>query len=445
MEESINVFRDIDNGYELVGKLVVDPTIEMTANQFRFVYDAAYLRSRDAGEISNSLPLQDEMFSERQTAAFFWNLVPEGARVEAIAHARHLHPSDFVRILLSLKDEGAGAVMLGTSTKELNGNASYEPLPFDRLVEFAHRPASTAMRLNLEARLSLAGAQEKIGLFHVGDDLEQGWFIPRGSAPSNVIVKACSGEYPAQTVNEHWCMATLGVVFGEDAARTQLLRMPDAEPLLVVERFDRVEGEGRQIKGMRAPKRLHQEDMCQAMGKLPWSKYEPTDGRYIERCAAVVERLSKDRFSDKLLLLQSVVADYALGNADNHLKNRSIIWSDDWSSRSLAPLYDVTCTVAYDELTRVMGMSVSERRSWEDATEEDVVSMAMRLGYDRDFAKEHIAVIMEEVDSAKDHVAFELAKQGFAQAESFAVRLDEKRESLRTVPARRISRSEPER
>ena len=423
MDEILNVFRDIDNAYEFVGRLVIDQSIEMTANNYRFAYDNAYLRSRDACEISYSLPLTDRVFSERETAAFFSNLIPEGPRGEAIAHARHYHPSDYVRILRELKDETIGAVMLGTSARELEASASYEPLAFEKLVEFAHKPQQVALSMNLDARLSIAGAQEKIGLLHIGDDLKEGWFIPRGSAPSNVIVKACTGSFSAQTINEHWCMQTLRTVFGEDAAKTELLDIPDADPLLVVRRFDRHDGIGRIINGLQAPQRLHQEDMCQALGMLPWAKYEPTEGRYVERCAAVVDDVCNKPFEDKLLLMQSLIADYALGNADNHLKNRSILWDASWSERAIAPIYDVTCTVAYKSLSRTMGMSVASSREWKDATFADFVSTAGKIGIPRAFAETHLAEIAEEIDGVKDVVSFELKKAGYSTLSEIATKL----------------------
>ena len=423
MDEVLNVFRDIDNTYEPVGQLVIDPSIELTANNYRFVYDSAYLKSRDACEISHSLPLTDRMFSERETAAFFSNLIPEGPRGEAIAHARHYHPSDYVRILRELKDETIGAVMLGTSARDLEASASYEPLPFEKLVEFAHKPQQVALSMNLDARLSIAGAQEKIGLLHIGDDLKEGWFIPRGSAPSNVIVKACTGSFPAQTINEHWCMRTLRTVFDNDAAETALLDIPDADPLLIVKRFDRHDGKGRVIDGLQAPQRLHQEDMCQARGMLPWAKYEPTDGRYVERCAAIIDDVCTKPFEDKLLLLQSLIADYVLGNADNHLKNRSILWNASWSARSLAPIFDVTCTVAYKSLSRTMGMSVASSREWKDATFADFVNTAEKIGIPRVFAETHLAEIAEEIDGAKDAASYELEKSGYNTLSEITSRL----------------------
>ena len=56
--------------------------------------------------------------------------------------------------------------------------------------------------MGMASRLSFAGAQSKVGLYHVGDDPLEGWYVPRGAAPTTHIVKAPTRVFPNQTVNE---------------------------------------------------------------------------------------------------------------------------------------------------------------------------------------------------------------------------------------------------
>ena len=72
-----------------------------------------------------------------------------------------------------------------------------------------------------EYRLSLAGGQEKIALFH--DDrapLAEGWFAPLAGAPSSHIIKPqVTDRFPFLALNEFMCM---------EAARALGLDVPDA-------------------------------------------------------------------------------------------------------------------------------------------------------------------------------------------------------------------------
>ena len=97
-------------------------------------------------------------------------------------------------------------------------------------------------------------------------------------------------------------------------------------------------------------------------GAFPRLKYEPTEGNYLNKMAYLVARESSDAFGDRIALFDSVLLDWALGNCDNHLKNRSLLWSSDWMSKGLSPLYDITCTTFYPEMDREMGVSLCASR-----------------------------------------------------------------------------------
>ena len=54
-----------------------------------------------------------------------------------------------------------------------------------------------------------------------------------------------------------------------------------AHPLLVVERFDRKATESRTAEGLRVIERVHQEDVCQALGYRSDEKYESLSSAYV--------------------------------------------------------------------------------------------------------------------------------------------------------------------
>jgi serine/threonine-protein kinase HipA len=114
-------------------------------------------------------------------------------------------------------------------------------------------------------QFSLAGAQPKTALLF---DRKR-WGVPSGRVPTTHILKPPTGEWDGHAENEH---------FSLQLAMTADLIVPNStvshfgnEIAFVVERYDRVRS-GRQWL------RIHQEDMCQALGIHPGRKYESEGG-----------------------------------------------------------------------------------------------------------------------------------------------------------------------
>ena len=111
--------------------------------------------------------------------------------------------------------------------------------------------------------MSLAGAQEKLGL---RIDAHGAMFLPEGSAPSTHIVKPenASADFPHCPANEFFCMR-LAHELKVPVPAVGLLHLP--EPLYVIERFDRAPlDKSPETAAGRAFGRLHQIDLCQALG-----------------------------------------------------------------------------------------------------------------------------------------------------------------------------------
>lgn len=79
-----------------------------------------------------------------------------------------------------------------------------------------------------------------IGLYQ--DTVTEGWFLPTGTAPSTHVLKACTGEFPEQTINEALCMKAAGLCDLE-VPKTHLIDCGGAEPFIVSRRFDRPQKE----------------------------------------------------------------------------------------------------------------------------------------------------------------------------------------------------------
>ncbi len=228
----LNVYREVGGAYELVGSID-----QYGADEAVFAYAASYLASPVSRPLSNSLPLGTHVADSKTTFAFFEGLLPEGSLRKLFASVTHSDTGDFFALLSRLNNESVGALVFMSEDDSTGGvsTRSYRPLPASRLDEFAQRPEATALDMGMASRLSLAGAQTKIGLYHHGDDPASGWYLPQGSAPSTHILKVESPGSPfvGQTLNEALCLLTARYA-GFDAADFFLIPMGDGlAPLFI--------------------------------------------------------------------------------------------------------------------------------------------------------------------------------------------------------------------
>lgn len=370
--KTLNVFREHESSYQKIGSLAFG------AGNFSFSYDAAYLECGNSQAISQSLPLQEKPFSQDQASPFFSGLAPEGNMKKLVAASIH---SDFFADALSrLNDESIGGLVFNTSNHINRESSRYIRLNHDELKRLRDTPQEVSFEMGMATRRSLSGAQSKVGLYHHGDDPLQGWYYPSGCAPSTHIIKTPEPVFPDQTVNEALCLETARNC-GFDTAEWALIPIEDGEPLLASRRFDRIVAEGsRAISGLPAPRRIHQEDFCQASSLMPDMKYEPTSGHYLSRCGHVITDCSHNPFGDRALFLQEIFFDYLIGNCDNHLKNHSMIWNESWTKRELSPLYDVVCTTIYPTIYLEMGVGLCESRRITDVSGSDIEQAGTAIG-----------------------------------------------------------------
>lgn len=171
--------------------------------------------------LSLSLPLSARRYTGYEAMPFFEGLLPEDDVREAVArqfHVSAMRPMELIRVLG--KDCAGDVVILEEGDScDLPGEAAYVPLP-NTLEEIVRYPYGAIAQLRAEYRLSLAGGQEKIALFH--DDrapLDKGWFAPLAGAPSSHIIKPqIADRFPLLASNEFICM---------EAARAMGFEVPE--------------------------------------------------------------------------------------------------------------------------------------------------------------------------------------------------------------------------
>ncbi len=330
-------------GDELMGTLS-DPG----PGRFRFEYASQQVdQAAGAIRLSASLPVRARSYPNAAARPFFEGLLPEGAVRQAVARSLGVSPDNGFALLGRIGWECAGAVrVVPEGTPRPVGGDEVEWLTERELAERIAQLASHPFGLSAaNLRLSLGGVQEKLIVVRRGDGTIG---IPLAGTPSSHLLKPGPVRFESIVANELFCSRVLSSI-GLAAARTAALDV-GGTPCLLVERFDRVVGEDGQIM------RLHQEDVCQALGILPAAKYEAEGGPSIAATVGLIRAVSVRPAADVTAFLRAVIANFVLGNSDAHGKNFAVLYRE-LGRAALAPLYDVVSTAVYD-VEPAMAMSI---------------------------------------------------------------------------------------
>jgi len=154
---------------------------------------------------------------------------------------------------------------------------------------------------------------------------------------------------------------------------------------LIVSRFDR------RIEGG-AVTRIHQEDACQALARNPEAaqrrgKYEHAGGPAFREVAELLDRHAVDPLPQLRQLVRVVTYTAAIGNADAHGKNLSLLHSEP-GHIVLAPLYDTVPTAMWPKLPARAAMSVNEKPQLADIGVSDIAEEARTWAFDSSAARE---------------------------------------------------------
>lgn len=374
-----------------------------------FSYHDDYLATADAAEISLSLPLDRQ---DAQPAGFFEGLLPEGEMRGLFANSMHVSARDYANMLARLNSESIGALVLSRIGEPPCWQNEYEDIDFSFLEDFASHPKTAALNAGMATRLSLAGAQSKLGLHHTGADILADWALPVGFSPTTHILKAADGTFENQVLNEAICLEAARLCDFE-VASSQLIPTSNG-PILATRRFDRAIDDDGTIT------RLHQEDLCQAAGLLSEMKYEPTDGHFAALASSVISKSSNNPFGDRIVFFERLLFDYLIGNCDNHLKNYSLVWNASWTGRELSPSYDISCTTIYPVLDREMGIALCPSRRIDNVTAESIFETARGAGIPRVLAESSLKRLASQIGDAVMQAGASFEDRGFRQAAEVA-------------------------
>ncbi|MFH1872605.1 MAG: HipA domain-containing protein [Pseudomonadota bacterium] len=342
-----------------------------------------YAPDWSAYALSPSLPLATREYQDsgdvRLVEWFFENLLPEGRLRELIASRDRIDPRDTWALLIRHGQDTAGALSL---LPDEAGEIQIEqeillPLSREALQEKIEESRTRNLPLMAswdDVRMSLAGAQEKLGL---RIDTQGAMFLPEGTAASTHIVKPenASADFPFCPANEFFCMR-LAAELKVPVPNVDLKHLP--EPLYVIERFDRESSDSKGEPGGSAIRRLHQIDLCQALGVSPSKKYESEGGLGLHHLFEVLRGTFIDRpVVAANAVVQWVAFNYLIGNLDAHAKNIAFLMRG--QKAAVAPFYDMLCVEAYlPRATMSMAIAGENKPGWVEGIHWD--AMAFEAG-----------------------------------------------------------------
>ncbi len=204
-------------------------------------------------------------------------------------------------------------------------------------------------------RLSLAGVQDKAAVCVVNNKIS----LPAKDTPTTHILKPALKRFEHTVENEYLCLRAAAQL-DIPTAKAEIHKVR-SQTFLLVERFDRRFLDNKHIV------RIHQEDFCQALSAR--QKYERFEGPGLKSCFDLLLNSSVPVI-DRNKLMEVVVFNFLMGNADAHAKNFALLYDDDGQFR-IAPFYDLLCTQVYDGLTGDMSMKVGDQYKFHKVTVKD--------------------------------------------------------------------------
>jgi serine/threonine-protein kinase HipA len=309
--------------------------------QLTLVYAESWRQGSNAYPLSLSLPLALSEHGHDAVHAFLWGLLPDNERIlDTWARRFGVSARNPFSLLANVGEDCAGAVQFVRPERvDVIREGNLDKIEWLTTADVAerlrvlHTDQAAWRRPGDEGQFSLAGARPKTALM-----LDDGrWGLPSGRTPTTHILKPPMGEYEGFVENEHFCLE-LAVALGLPAARSRVVRIED-QLAIVVERYDRIRTDNGWV-------RVHQEDLCQALGVPPTRKYENEGGPGVDSVVRLLRDNSSAPGEDVLTFVSALALNWLIAGTDAHAKNYSILIGARGRLR-LAPLYDVASALPY--------------------------------------------------------------------------------------------------
>jgi len=384
--------------------------VQSVEGGLEFHYSAEYLATPNRHPVSLALPLQEAPLPIRATERFFEGLLPEGEERAKAARYLRVSSQSVTKLLAAMAGDCVGNLTILAPDDDLDSllaASSYEPLSPGDFQDILNNDLDAITRISAENRLSIPGAQPKIGLYCAVDPLAnngEGWYVPRGLYASTHIIKPNLLAFDNTSLNEY---------FGSQLARRAGLETPrtwiannNGNAVLISERFDRYENEDGFIE------RLCQEDFCQALSYSPNNKYQADGGPGFAQILDILRFEMTNPPADVQRFLQLFIFNYLIGNCDAHARNYSIQRTSDGLLR-LAPAYDLVSTTFYPKLSTNVAMGVNNTYALAKIDTDDFKTMCEDNRIAWELFERIAASLVEGIIGGVDAIEEELREAGF--------------------------------
>lgn len=315
---------------EVAGRLV-----QGRGGALSFVYEPSY-----AGPpLSLVMPIANRTYGDATVRPYLFGLLPDSAEVRgAVGREYGVSGNNPFALLAHIGRDCPGAVQICPEDEveaTLASEGRLESVPDEQIAQrlaLARQDEGAGWETQHE-HWSIGGQQSKFAL-----RLKEGkWYSCHGASATTHIIKPGIGGLNYEALNEFLCLraaAGCGI-----AASHVEYRLFEAEPAIVVARYDRLETPDGVVH------RLHQEDLCQALGVLPENKYTENGGPSAPDIITLLKRSGGHADRNVRTFVEMLFFNYLIGAPDAHAKNYSVLL--DRSDAILAPLYDVASMVPY--------------------------------------------------------------------------------------------------
>jgi len=392
----------IDSLTVLAGDLVAGTLTRLPGGRLQFGYDEEYAAHPDATPLSLSMPLSQLCHPDSVITPWLWGLLPEDPSV-LLRWERHFHLSRAVPFALlgtpiGLDCPGAVRFTQPDRLDQIMRSAGHviwlTEEDVAQLVGELGQDSANWLGIGFTGQFSLAGAQAKTALLYQ----DGRWGIPSGPIPTTHILKPAISGLAGHDLNEHLCLDAARRC-GLPAARSRIARFGD-QSVIVVDRYDRYPA------GVGFA-RIHQEDLCQALGLPPVRKYQNEGGPGPSGVADLFRRAMPTRAADQAVrsFADALIWNWLIGGTDAHAKNYSLLLSR--GEVRLAPLYDIASALPYGDHEKKLRMAMKiggdyqlnpHRNRWPDAARELGLPAAELVARARELAA---AIADAFVDAAK--------------------------------------------
>lgn len=228
---------------------------------------------------------------------------------------------------------------------------------------------------------TVPGVQKKLSLHLFSDESKPRLTLV--NYPTGYILKPQVAEFEALPEAEHlvMCMADIAGI----STVPHALIMGKGSLAYITKRVDRVFRKNN-------IQMLAMEDFCQLDLRLTQDKYR---GSY-ERCAKIIDRYSFRKGLDMTELYWRLVFSFIVGNSDMHLKNFSLIETEEGSGKFvLSPAYDLLpVNVIMPEDKEQFALAMNGKKM--NIRRKDFLVFADECGIERSSAEKMIAMLVSK-------------------------------------------------